>query len=93
MENKQNDYIEAFMNFFVVLKKMSKYYTFDQSLEVMDNYIKYGDPGVITTEDNLRDYVITNNFRDIIYQQMVGNYEHLADYLADLGTNNISKSK
>ena len=93
MENKQNDNIIALMDFFVVLKKLNKFYTFDQSLEVMDAYIRYGDPNVITTEDNLRDYVIANNFRDIISQQMIGKYNHLADYLADLGTNNISKIK
>lgn len=93
MENKQNDYIVALMNFFVVLKTLNKYYSFDQTIEIMDTYIRYGDPKVITTEDNLRDYVITNNFRDIIYQQIVGNYNHLADYLADLGTKNIGKSK
>ena len=93
MENKQNDYIVALMNFFVVLKTLNKYYSFDQTIEIMDTYIRYGDPKVITTEHNLRDYVITNNFRDIIYQQIVGNYNHLADYLADLGTKNIGKSK
>ena len=71
-------------NMFVAIKMLTKYYTFDQAIDVLDNYFKTNDENFITIEDGIRQFVIDNRIRDIIFPLVNGRYNHLFDFINEI---------
>ena len=87
MDFPSNDKVElkAYMNMFVAINMLTKMYSLDQAIDVLDIYFKTGDSNYLTTEDNIRDFVVSSNIRATIFPLMEG-YPHLADFIDDVCT-------
>ena len=82
-EEKENSTLKGAMNMFVALSKLSKIYSFDQAVDVMDIYLKTNDPKYLTPEYGIRDFVVDNGIRDAINPLTEGK-DHLMDYLEEV---------
>lgn len=78
----------ALMNMFMTIKKLTKYYSFDQAVDVMDIYFKTNDQRYLTKEDGIREFVVNNNIREKIFPIIDGNYQHLMDFIDEFGSSN-----
>ena len=73
--------LKALMNLFIAISKLSKYYSFDQAIDVLDIYFKTNNEKVLTENDDIRYFVVSNNIRDFVYPLIVNEYDGLYEFL------------
>ena len=83
-ETEQTKNLKALMDMFVAIKKLNVYYTFDQSVDILDIYFNTNDPKYITTYDDIRNFVVSSQMRDKIFPLVDGKYNHLFDFINEL---------
>ena len=71
------------MNLFLAINKLRVFNTIDQSIDILDVYFKTGDAGVLTTFDNIREYVVSSGIRETILP-IYETYAHLANFLNEI---------
>ena len=71
------------MNLFLTINKLRVFNTIDQSIDILDVYLKTGDAGVLTTFDNIREFVVNSGIRENILP-IYETYPHLADFLNEI---------
>ena len=76
--------MESMINLFVTLKMLRNYYSMDQALEILDVYLKSGNIKVITTQDDIRDFVAKSNILESFQPIYEEGYKHLSDYIEDI---------
>ena len=76
--------IQTMIDLFTTIDKLNKIYSVDQSLDILDMYIKNGDEKVITPEYGIREFVSKSNIRNTFLPIYENGYNHLMDYIEDM---------
>ena len=78
--NEERPHIRALMNLFVAMNELCKYHSVDHSIDVLDLYLRTGNPSYLPSPNDFRTFVVNSNIREEflpIYEEE----EHLYDYL------------
>ncbi len=78
-DNLDTENIDIILN--EALEIMSQKYSYEQSIQILERYIKTNNINLITRTDNLRNTLINFNFRNKILKYLEVNNRTLTDYL------------